>query len=32
MGNLRERYNIYVSCAKACGFDIKTYDEWLNNL
>lgn len=30
-GTLRDRYEIYVQCAKDLGWPIKTFDEWLNS-
>jgi hypothetical protein len=30
-GTLKQRYEIYVECATALGWKIKTFDEWLNN-
>ncbi|TFH48622.1 MAG: hypothetical protein E4H01_06000 [Lysobacterales bacterium] len=29
-GQLRDRYEIYVSCAEDLGQDVITFDEWLN--
>ncbi|KKN96110.1 hypothetical protein LCGC14_0170390 [marine sediment metagenome] len=29
MGSLKDRYAVYVSCAKALGWKVKTFDEWL---
>ena len=31
MGNLQDRYEIYVSCMEGSGEYIKTFDEWLNS-
>lgn len=31
MGTLRDRYEIYVTQAKALGWPIKTYEEWLGS-
>ena len=28
---LYDRYLVYVSCAKDLGWDVKSYDEWLNS-
>lgn len=28
---LRDRYEIYVRCAKDLGWPVKTFDEWLNS-
>ncbi len=30
-GTLEERYAIYLACAKDLGWQIKTFDEWLNS-
>lgn len=30
-GTLEERYAIYVEQAKALGWPVKTFDEWLNS-
>lgn len=29
--SLRDRYNIYVTCAASLGHPVKTFDEWLNS-
>ena len=31
MQKLIDRYNIYVACAKSLGWEVKTFDEWLNS-
>lgn len=31
MGTLRDRYNIYVECAKKLGWELKTFEQWLNS-
>ncbi len=31
MSTLRDRYEIYVEQATQLGWEIKTYDEWLNS-
>lgn len=31
VGNLRQRYEIYVVQAKSLGWPVKTFDEWLNS-
>ena len=31
MGTLRDRYEIYVQQAKSLGWEVKTFDEWLNS-
>jgi len=28
---LIDRYNVYVSCARAQGWDVKTFEEWLES-
>ena len=31
MQALIDRYNTYVACAESLGWEIKTFDEWLNS-
>jgi hypothetical protein len=31
MGTLRDRYEIYVEQATQLGWEVKTFDEWLNS-
>lgn len=31
MADLKTRYEIYVTNAKALGWPVKTFDEWLNS-
>lgn len=31
MGTLRDRYEIYVYQATQLGWEVKTFDEWLNS-
>jgi hypothetical protein len=28
---LEARYNVYVECAKKLGWEVKSFDEWLNS-
>jgi len=30
-GSLDDRYQIYKTCAKDLGWNVKTYDQWLNS-
>lgn len=30
-GTLESRYQIYLACAKELGWEIKSYEEWLNS-
>ena len=31
MSRLQAEYEIYVTCATSLGWEIKTFDEWLNS-
>ncbi len=31
METLQNRYQIYVACAESLGWEIKTFEEWLNS-
>lgn len=31
MESLQSRYQIYVACAEALGWPIKSFEEWLNS-
>ena len=30
-GNLKDRYDIYVTNAESLGWPVKSFDEWLNS-
>ena len=31
METLQSRYDIYVACAESLGWEIKTFEEWVNS-
>jgi len=31
MGSLRDRYNIYLQCAKDLGWPVRSFEEWCDS-